>query len=199
MMKLHLELLRGKCKRIYMTNIKPSILTAKWTEGFNFFLASDNRELKPLTGYIIKLSNAWTLHTNLFRKLQPWEQLNYSRLISVISILVFIGPIDAYFPILLRIDVELSSGYLAVIGDFDTNQESFWRRLGMGKKRKVIEPLPLDWWIIFIINQVQLEVLRISGKELPDVQHSCAGRAASQPVSLGVSRRGIESVNPAKM
>jgi len=133
-MKLHLELLRGKCKRIYMTNIKPSILTAKWTEGFNFFLASDNRELKPLTGYIIKLSNAWTLHTNLFRKLQPWEQLNYSRLISVISILVFIGPIDAYFPILLRIDVELSSGYLAVIGDLQHEPGIILKTPGHGKK-----------------------------------------------------------------
>ena len=41
--------------------------------------------------------------------------------------------------------------------------------------------------VISITNQVQIEVLRIRGKELPDDQYSCAGSAGMQLVSLGGS------------
>jgi len=62
---------------------------------------------------------------------------------------------------------------------------------GHRRNRKVIEPLPLGWWVISITNQVPIEVLRIRGKELQGDQHRCPGSARSQPVFLGESRAQI--------
>ena len=59
--------------------------------------------------------------------------------------------------------------------EFTTRIRNHYKNARALKKRKVIESLPADWWIISIANQVLMEVLRICGKELPDDQHSRAG------------------------
>jgi len=85
---------------------------------------------------------------------------------------------------------------LAKVKNFKDERETIAiaKTPGNRKKRKFIESLPLDWSIKVhskpnlhrIGQQAKFTSNRIAyvEKELPDDQHSCAGRARSQPVSL---------------
>ena len=80
--------------------------------------------------------------------------------------------------------VELSWFYLAIINIHLEKTQINARTLGHWRNRKVVDSMPLISWISFVTVQFQLVVVHICGMELLDDQHSYAGVAGSQPVSL---------------